>query len=211
MDGVERQPLDIGALVDRRFEITSLLGQGGFGIVFKARQLSTGQPVAIKVLHPKRVKDKAKQQAARRAVPTRGEADWGAESSQHRGLESRQKPSSNSSSYLPPRAPMNARPARIFTAIFLVLLAGCSSARTISASRFRGTEPRRVGNSVRRHHQVSSFGGSRSCLHPASRAPDEDGFSAIEVSRLVACRNAASHVVEATAQRSRVSATNCWQ
>jgi TOMM system kinase/cyclase fusion protein len=39
-----------GIIFDGRYEIVSKLGEGGFGIVHKARQLSTGQPVALKVL-----------------------------------------------------------------------------------------------------------------------------------------------------------------
>ncbi|HEY7772334.1 MAG TPA: protein kinase [Marinagarivorans sp.] len=35
-----------------KYEINSLLGQGGFGAVYKATQLSTGQDVAIKVMKP---------------------------------------------------------------------------------------------------------------------------------------------------------------
>jgi hypothetical protein len=43
--------LSVGELVDSRFEITGTLGAGGFGVVYAARQLSTGQPVAIKVMN----------------------------------------------------------------------------------------------------------------------------------------------------------------
>lgn len=45
----------IGSLLDGRYRIESLLGKGGFGVVYKATQLSTHQPVAIKVLHPERI------------------------------------------------------------------------------------------------------------------------------------------------------------
>lgn len=44
-----------GTVVDGRFRIKRLLGEGGFGVVFKAEQLSTGQNVAIKVLHTQRI------------------------------------------------------------------------------------------------------------------------------------------------------------
>jgi serine/threonine protein kinase len=42
----------IGQMLGGRYEIVSLLGEGGFGLVFKARQLSTGQVVAIKLMQP---------------------------------------------------------------------------------------------------------------------------------------------------------------
>jgi len=40
------------AVIANRYELASVLGQGGFGTVYKARQLGTGQWVALKVLHP---------------------------------------------------------------------------------------------------------------------------------------------------------------
>jgi len=39
-----------GAILKGRYEILSALGQGGFGKVYQARQLATGQSVAVKVL-----------------------------------------------------------------------------------------------------------------------------------------------------------------
>jgi TOMM system kinase/cyclase fusion protein len=41
-----------GSVLQGRYEITSALGAGGFGAVYKAVQLATNQPVAIKVMHP---------------------------------------------------------------------------------------------------------------------------------------------------------------
>jgi TOMM system kinase/cyclase fusion protein len=43
-------PLLHGTLLEGRYEIISSLGEGGFGVVYKARQISTGQPVAIKIM-----------------------------------------------------------------------------------------------------------------------------------------------------------------
>jgi serine/threonine protein kinase len=43
-------PFPPGTLFQDRYELLSSLGQGGFGLVYKARQLSTGQLVAIKVM-----------------------------------------------------------------------------------------------------------------------------------------------------------------
>lgn len=41
-----------GATFEGRYEIQARLGEGGFGAVYKARQLTTGQPVALKTLRP---------------------------------------------------------------------------------------------------------------------------------------------------------------
>ena len=45
------EQLETGDLLEGRYRITSELGRGGFGVVFKGEQISTGQYVAIKVLH----------------------------------------------------------------------------------------------------------------------------------------------------------------
>ena len=48
MDDAKRQV--IAAALRDRYEFLNQLGEGGFGTIFKARQLATGQPVALKVL-----------------------------------------------------------------------------------------------------------------------------------------------------------------
>jgi TOMM system kinase/cyclase fusion protein len=49
--------LSIGAIFQSRYEILSELGQGSFGQVYKARQRSTGQTVAVKLLRLPRQSD----------------------------------------------------------------------------------------------------------------------------------------------------------
>jgi serine/threonine protein kinase/CheY-like chemotaxis protein len=51
LDGV----LKPGFVVDGRYELLRRIGEGGFGAVYKARQLSTGQTVALKFLHAERL------------------------------------------------------------------------------------------------------------------------------------------------------------
>ncbi|HWU91209.1 MAG TPA: TOMM system kinase/cyclase fusion protein [Kofleriaceae bacterium] len=44
--------LRAGSVLQGRYKVVSALGAGGFGAVYKAIQLATNQPVAIKVMHP---------------------------------------------------------------------------------------------------------------------------------------------------------------
>ena len=45
--------LQPGSVIDNRYRLESVLGMGGYAVVYKAQQLSTGQAVAVKVLNPK--------------------------------------------------------------------------------------------------------------------------------------------------------------
>jgi serine/threonine-protein kinase len=52
-------PLDkiLGRTLNNRYVIQRKIGEGGFGAVFEGRQVATGRPVALKVLHPHNVSD----------------------------------------------------------------------------------------------------------------------------------------------------------
>ena len=41
----------VGSLLDDRYQIMDMIGAGGLGRVFKAKDLKTGNVVAIKFLH----------------------------------------------------------------------------------------------------------------------------------------------------------------
>ncbi len=42
----------LGTVLDGRYKIESVLGQGGMGMVFRATQTSVHRPVAVKTLNP---------------------------------------------------------------------------------------------------------------------------------------------------------------
>jgi serine/threonine protein kinase len=46
----EKPKLSLGTLVGGRYRIDGVVGKGGFGAVYKATQIDTGTPVALKVL-----------------------------------------------------------------------------------------------------------------------------------------------------------------
>jgi serine/threonine protein kinase len=49
------EALHVGSVIDGRYEVMDILGEGGFGVVYKARQLATDQLVAVKVLVPTKI------------------------------------------------------------------------------------------------------------------------------------------------------------
>lgn len=48
------EALGAGAVLEGRYAIEGALGQGGFSVVYRARQITTGQEVAVKLLRPDR-------------------------------------------------------------------------------------------------------------------------------------------------------------
>ena len=65
--------LRAGSVLQGRYKIVSALGAGGFGAVYKAIQLATNQPVAIKVMHP--IADEPEARRENRVARFRREMD----------------------------------------------------------------------------------------------------------------------------------------
>ena len=59
--------LHVGAVFLDRYEVLSVLGSGGFGLVFKGRQLSTGQEIAVKVIRVRPEQGSGREQTQRDA------------------------------------------------------------------------------------------------------------------------------------------------
>ena len=51
--------LDAGAVLDARYQIEAVIGEGGSGKVFRAWDRVLGEPVAVKILHPERAAEKS--------------------------------------------------------------------------------------------------------------------------------------------------------
>jgi tetratricopeptide (TPR) repeat protein len=51
--------LDAGAVLDSRYQIEAVIGEGGSGQVFRAWDRVLGEPVAVKILHPSRAAEKS--------------------------------------------------------------------------------------------------------------------------------------------------------
>lgn len=49
--------VDIGSIIDRRYQIVSFLGDGGMGTVFEAREIGLDRIIAIKILHASLISD----------------------------------------------------------------------------------------------------------------------------------------------------------
>ena len=47
----------MGRTLNNRYRVERKIGEGGFGAVFEGKQLATGRPVALKILHPHSVAD----------------------------------------------------------------------------------------------------------------------------------------------------------
>src|SRR5205814_3996101 len=53
------QPLEnlLGRTLNHRYIVEDKIGEGGFGAVFRGKQIATGREVALKILHPHNVHD----------------------------------------------------------------------------------------------------------------------------------------------------------
>ncbi len=64
--GLDRASTLSNQILDARYEVLQKLGEGGMSYVYLAKEVSTGQEVAIKVLSPKLARDKSSVERLRR-------------------------------------------------------------------------------------------------------------------------------------------------
>src|SRR5439155_2610248 len=64
--GLDRASSLLGEVLDSRYEVEKKLGEGGMSFVYLAREVGSGQAVAIKVLSPKLATDKSSVERLRR-------------------------------------------------------------------------------------------------------------------------------------------------
>jgi len=64
--GLDRASTLSNQILDARYEVLKKLGEGGMSYVYLAKEVSTGQEVAIKVLSPKLARDKSSVERLRR-------------------------------------------------------------------------------------------------------------------------------------------------
>ncbi len=51
-DTDDKETIEPGTVLDSRFRVDAVLGQGGFATIYRGLQLNIERPVAIKVLDP---------------------------------------------------------------------------------------------------------------------------------------------------------------
>src|SRR5206468_569970 len=57
---VQSRRMNAGDVVDGRFEVERLVGEGGMGAVYRCRDRTTGEPLALKVLKETAPEDRAR-------------------------------------------------------------------------------------------------------------------------------------------------------
>jgi serine/threonine-protein kinase len=62
----------IGQILDSRYELLARIGEGGMGVVYRARRIHIGGEVAIKILHPKFLSDSSGLERFRREARAAG-------------------------------------------------------------------------------------------------------------------------------------------
>lgn len=66
----EKPTITVGTIIDDRYEVKAVLGEGGMGAVYEAEHLGLKRPVAVKVLLAQRLTDKSMHQRFEREART---------------------------------------------------------------------------------------------------------------------------------------------